>query len=85
MNRDTVRNLQLVWSWSTPPGPDDDLLVYGWTFAVPVSVRVSAAVSEGAVAAHGRLRHQACDDRLCLAPATLILDLTARVESAPVP
>ena len=66
-------------------GADEDLLVYGGTFAVSVSVRVSAAVREGAVAAHGRLRYQACDDRLCLAPATLIFDLTARVESASVP
>ena len=65
-------------------GADEDLLVYGGTFAVPVSVRVSAAVREGAVAAQGQLRYQACDDRLCLAPATLIFDLTARVESAPV-
>ncbi len=23
INRDTVRNLQLVWSWSTPPGTDE--------------------------------------------------------------
>ncbi len=65
-------------------GADEDLLVYGGTFAVPVSVRASAAAREGAVAAHGRLRYQACDDRLCLAPATLIFDLAARVEPAPV-
>ena len=66
-------------------GADEDLSVYGGTFAVPVSIRVSAAAREGAVAARGRLRYQACDDRLCLAPATLTFDLTARVESAPIP
>ena len=66
-------------------GADEDLLVYGGTFAVPVTVRASADAREEAVTARGRLRYQACDDRICLAPATLHFDLKARVESAPEP
>ena len=66
-------------------GADEDLLVYGGTFAVPVTVRASADAREEAVAARGRLRYQACDERICLAPATLTFDLTARVESTPEP
>ena len=66
-------------------GADEDLLVYGGTFAVPVTVRASADAREEAVAARGRLRYQACDERICLAPATLLFDLTARVESTPEP
>ena len=60
-------------------GADEDLLVYGDTFAVPVSIRASAAAHEDAVAVAGRLRYQACDDRLCLAPATLTFDLKVRI------
>ncbi len=66
-------------------GADEDLLVYGGTFAVPVTVRASADAREEAVAARGRLRYQACDERICLAPATLLFDLKARVESAQEP
>ena len=58
-------------------GADEDLQVYGGTFAVPVTVRASADAREEAVAARGRLRYQACDERICLAPATLTFDLTA--------
>ena len=60
-------------------GADEDLLVYGHTFAVPVSVRASATAHEGPVAVPGQLRYQACDDHLCLAPATLTFDLKARI------
>ena len=66
-------------------GADEDLLVYGGTFAVPVTIRAPADPREQAVAARGRLRYQACDERMCLAPATLLFDLKARVESAPEP
>ena len=60
-------------------GADEDLLVYGDTFALPMSVRASATAHEGAVAVPGQLRYQACDDHLCLAPATLTFDLKARI------
>ncbi len=60
-------------------GADEDLLVYGGTFAVPVSVRASATAREGTVAVRGRLRYQACDDRVCLAPATRTFDLKAQI------
>ena len=66
-------------------GADEDLLVCGGTFAVPVTVRASADAREEAVAARGRLRYQACDDRICLAAATLLFDLSVRVESTPEP
>ena len=56
-----------------------DAVDYGDTFAVPVSIRASAAAHEDAVAVAGRLRYQACDDRLCLAPATLAFDLKVRI------
>ena len=63
-------------------GADEDLLVYGDTFAVPVSIRASAAAHEDAVAVAGRLRYQACDDRLCLAPATLTFDRRSHMVNA---
>ena len=60
-------------------GADEDLLVYGDTFAVPVSIRASDAAHEDAAAVPGRLRYQACDDHLCLAPATLTFDLKVQI------
>ena len=60
-------------------GAVEDLLVYGDTFAVPVSVQASAAAGEGAVAVPGQLRYQACNDHLCLTPATLTFDLKVQI------
>ncbi|HAK54796.1 MAG: protein-disulfide reductase DsbD family protein [Vicinamibacterales bacterium] len=60
-------------------GADEDLLVYGGTFGLPVTARAAATAPEGVTTLRGRLRYQACDDKICLAPATLTFDLTARV------
>jgi hypothetical protein len=60
-------------------GADDDLLVYGGTFGLPVTARAAATAPEGATTLRGHLRYQACDDKICLAPATLTFNLTARV------
>jgi hypothetical protein len=64
-------------------GTEQDLLTYGGTFTVSVSIRASESAKEGISKMGGRLRYQACDDRACRAPATLAFDLAAQVYSAP--
>ena len=63
-------------------GTDQDLLTYEGTFKVPVSIRASVSAKTGTSEARGRLRYQACNDRACLAPATLGFDLEAQIDAA---
>jgi thiol:disulfide interchange protein DsbD len=64
-------------------GTEDDLMTYKGTFTVSVSIRAPASAAEGRVMVHGKLRYQACDDRVCLRPAELEFDFAARVRAAP--
>lgn len=60
-------------------GSDEDLVVYDGTFVIeqPVSVRKGSAPGE--VVLRGSLRYQACDDRHCLLPRTLPVELRLRI------
>jgi hypothetical protein len=64
-------------------GTEVDLLTYEGTFTVSVSIRASVSANEGISKARGRLRYQACDDRVCLRPTTLAFDFKAQINSAP--
>jgi DsbC/DsbD-like thiol-disulfide interchange protein len=66
-------------------GADQELLTYEDTFTVTVSIRASGSAKEGISKASGRIRYQACDDRVCLPPATLTFDFEALIQAAPVP
>jgi hypothetical protein len=61
------------------PGADDDLLVYDGTFELRVPIDVSAGAAPGVVRIEGTLRYQACDDRVCLRPASIPVGLTVKI------
>jgi thiol:disulfide interchange protein DsbD len=51
-------------------GQSQPLLVFEHEFTIGVQFDVSATIPMGRVDVPGRLRYQACDDRLCYAPVT---------------
>jgi thiol:disulfide interchange protein DsbD len=51
-------------------GQAQPLLVFEHEFTIGVQFDVSATMAVGSVVVPGRLRYQACDDRLCYAPVT---------------
>lgn len=51
-------------------GQPEPLAVYGHDFVIRVRATLDPSVPEGALALPARLRYQACDDKLCYAPAT---------------
>ena len=64
INRDTVRNLQLVWSWSTPPGTDEVTpLVHDGVMYVPSRSGIQAldAATGDFIWEHTRRRPQEAD------------------------
>lgn len=67
-----ARRLRLV-------GSDEDLVVYGGTFVIEQPVTVSRDSPRGETVLTGSLRYQACDDRHCLIPRTLPVQLRLRV------
>jgi thiol:disulfide interchange protein DsbD len=64
---------------------DEELLVYdGSVTTLRVPVTVASGATPGAHVLHAKLRYQACNDQLCLAPVTIPFDLTIEViASAP--
>lgn len=50
---------------------EEPLLVYEGEFTVEVPVDAVPAAASGKLAAKGELRYQACNDQLCLAPASI--------------
>ncbi|MFI5370959.1 MAG: cytochrome c biogenesis protein CcdA [Candidatus Eisenbacteria bacterium] len=79
-----------------PPGErrklsfaDEELLVYDGAVTARVPVTVAPGVATGAHTLAGRLRFQACNDELCLAPVTVpfevVLEVTAGVPVTPGP
>lgn len=52
-------------------GSEMDLLTYKGTFTVSTTIRAPVSADEGLSRVDGKLRYQACDDRVCLAPATV--------------
>ncbi len=51
-------------------GQPEPLTVYGHDFTIRVRATLDASVPDGALVVPARLRYQACDDKLCYAPAT---------------
>ena len=67
INRDTVRNLQLVWSWATQPGTDEVTpLVHDGVMYVPSRSGVQAidAATGDFLWEHTRRRSEAADENL---------------------
>jgi thiol:disulfide interchange protein DsbD len=51
-------------------GQPEPLAVYGHEFIVKVDVKLAADVKPGALTVPGKLRYQACDDKMCFPPTT---------------
>ena len=69
INRDTVRNLQLVWSWSIPPGTDEVTpLVHDGVMYVPSRIGIQAldAATGDFIWEHTRRRPQEADANLSI-------------------
>ncbi len=60
-------------------GVPEPLTVYGHDFEIRVRARLDASVAPGPLTVPARLRYQACDDKLCYAPATADATWTVRV------
>lgn len=60
-------------------GLPEPLLVFGHEFITSARLAVAAGVAPGEVAIPGRLRYQACDDKVCYAPATASFEWRVRV------
>jgi peroxiredoxin len=64
----------------TQAGSKDPLLVYGPEFTVQVDVRVAADTAAGTLDVPAVLSYQACDERVCFAPARAPATLKLTVE-----
>jgi hypothetical protein len=62
-------------------GSDEDLVIYDGTFVLELPVSVSKDSRPGDTVFEGALRYQACDDRRCLMPRTLPVQLKLRVRA----
>lgn len=60
-------------------GQPQPLAVYGHDFTIRVAATLAGDVPEGDLVIPARLRYQACDDKLCYAPATADTSWTLRV------
>jgi DsbC/DsbD-like thiol-disulfide interchange protein len=60
-------------------GRKEPLAVFGASFAIEVDLKV-AADAAGAVTVPAQLRYQACDDKVCFAPARADVQWTLNVE-----
>jgi hypothetical protein len=56
------------------------LSVYSGTFDLISKLKVPASATAGPVLATGKLRYQACNDRMCLPPKTLEIPLTIYIQ-----
>lgn len=60
-------------------GQPEPLAVYGHDFTIRVTATLAGEVPAGELVIPARLRYQACDDKLCYAPATTDASWTLRV------
>jgi DsbC/DsbD-like thiol-disulfide interchange protein len=63
-------------------GTDEDLLVYGGVFTVPLPIRSSRTSPHGLHTLQGNVKYQACDERSCRPPATAPVEVKVRVLQA---
>jgi len=61
----------------------EPLLVFDGATTVPLSVKAAATATTGAHTLKGSIRFQACNDQVCLPPATLAFDVPVIVDAAP--
>ena len=61
-------------------GWDEPLAVFEHEFTIAVRLSLDADVSPGEIVVAGSLLYQACDDRVCFAPATAAVEWRMRVE-----
>lgn len=60
-------------------GTDHDLAVWDGTFQVVVPLRAGRFARRGTCVIRGTLVYQACDERTCLAPTSLDVELPIRI------
>ena len=60
-------------------GADKDLKTYEGDFDIGFSLKVSQSASQGQHVLQGRLRYQACNSKVCLAPTSVPITLTVAV------
>jgi DsbC/DsbD-like thiol-disulfide interchange protein len=63
-------------------GQNEPLLVFEHEFTIEARLAVDADVSPGEMVVHGSFLYQACDDRVCFAPATAAVEWHMHVEPA---
>ena len=56
-------------------GTDEDLVIYDGAFTIRLPLRIASDAPAGPVTIQATLRYQACDDRYCLFPATIPVEL----------
>jgi len=66
----------------TLEGQAEPLAVFDHEFAAGARILVAPSVPAGELVIPGQLRYQACDDRVCFAPATAAIEWTVRVIGA---
>ncbi len=64
-------------------GANGALSVYDGAFELTAPLSVAATAALGVRELHGKLRYQACDDRICLAPRSIPVVVVVRVVPAP--
>ena len=62
------------------PFSEKPLSVFTGDFEVLTKFRVPANASSGPALASGKLRYQACNDRMCLPPKTVDVSLTIEIQ-----
>ena len=60
-------------------GSDEDLVIYHGTFSIGFPFTIAQSAPRGPLTLHGTLRYQACDDRHCLFPTAIPVDLEISV------
>jgi thiol:disulfide interchange protein DsbD len=79
---------EIVWPPATDlkqEGADQPLAVFEREFVIGVQLAVAPSVATGTLAVPARLRYQACDDKLCYAPATATTEWQLNVAATATP
>jgi len=63
-------------------GTESDLSTYDGTFEIRLPLEAPAGAAAGEVTLGGTLRYQACDDRICLRPASVPVSLSVKLVEA---
>ncbi|MGH7752790.1 MAG: protein-disulfide reductase DsbD domain-containing protein, partial [Gemmatimonadales bacterium] len=59
---------------------EQPLLVYSGAISIQSRLAVGAQLSPGPITLAGKLRYQACNDKMCLPPRTLEVSVPLRIE-----